>query len=283
MRVINDIARIKPIISALKNHNASIGFVPTMGALHQGHLSLMKRSFQENDYNIVSIFLNPLQFGKNEDLDKYPRPIEKDMKLCSEYNINLLFSPNTSDIYNGPNDTFIISENLSNQLCGLKRPGHFKGVLTIVAKLFNLIMPDNAYFGEKDYQQAILIKNMVKDLNIPVNIILCPTIRHSDGLAMSSRNEYLDDEDKKRASNLFGAFLKAEKLIKEKKIKKYDHLIEAVCYHLKSNIPDIIIDYIEVLYDGTLEKASVFNRDLRILSAVWIKKTRLIDNYRISI
>jgi pantoate--beta-alanine ligase len=197
--LITDINEMKKISNNLKKEGKSIGFVPTMGYLHKGHVSLMECSKKENDITVVSIFVNPTQFGKNEDYDKYPRDLERDLKICEEVGVDYVFHPSISQMYPEGYSTYVVMETLVDKLCGKFRPGHFKGVLTVVNKLFNIVKPDRAYFGKKDYQQYIIIKKMVQDLNIDTKVIGCPLIREEDGLALSSRNKYLTEEERKSA------------------------------------------------------------------------------------
>ncbi|MFA5880032.1 MAG: pantoate--beta-alanine ligase, partial [Candidatus Margulisiibacteriota bacterium] len=205
MLIISQLNELKNEIAKLKLSNQTIGFVPTMGALHEGHLSLVAKSIEENDKTIVSIFVNPTQFGKNEDLEKYPRPIEKDQKLLQEAGTAIIFRPSNEVIYLGDPDlgTIIFEPSLSKKLCGLTRPDHFQGVCSIVLRLFNLIQPTRAYFGEKDFQQLTIIKKMVHDLFLNVEIISCPIIREKNGLALSSRNSYLTAVEKEEASFIY--------------------------------------------------------------------------------
>lgn len=283
MRIVKCIHQLKSIIECLKDQNIKTGFVPTMGALHEGHLSLISESDNDHCYNIVSIFLNPLQFGKNEDLDKYPKPLERDIMLCQESRVNLLFLPDTKDIYKGKEDIYIVSESLAKLFCGITRPTHFRGVLTIVAKLLNIIEPDIAYFGEKDYQQAVLIKNMVRELNFKTVIKVCRTVREESGLALSSRNSYLIENERKMAQFIYRSFKHAEELIKNKSLNKTEHIIAEIKDYLQKKIDNIIVEYVDIVYDNTLERAEYPDKDIRILCAVKINQTRLIDNYKISI
>ena len=188
MKVINYIDEIREIVRAWKKEGLTIGFVPTMGYLHEGHESLIKNSVKENDKTIVSIFVNPTQFGPNEDLEKYPRDLESDKNLCNKNNVDIIFNPSSNEMYNDDFSTYINMNGLTKELCGKSRPTHFSGVCTVVTKLFNIVKADKAYFGEKDAQQLAIIKRLVRDLNIDIEIIGCPIIREEDGLAKSSRN-----------------------------------------------------------------------------------------------
>src|SRR3712207_723064 len=211
MKTIKNIKDLRIEIDMWKKAGLSIGLVPTMGFLHEGHKSLIQRAVKENDKVVVSIFINPIQFGPNEDYDKYPRDIEKDSKLCTDAGASLIFNPEVEEMYPGKNPlTFVNVENITNCLCGAKRPGHFQGVCTIVSKLFNIVAPNKAYFGEKDAQQLSVIKQMVKDLNFPIEIIGCPIVREKDGLAKSSRNTYLSIKERQAALILSKSLKKAK-------------------------------------------------------------------------
>jgi pantoate--beta-alanine ligase len=260
----------------LKKKGNKIGFVPTMGALHFGHLSLVRKANQISHNTIVSIFVNPLQFGPNEDYDKYPRDLTKDADTLKELNVDYIFAPDVSNLYTEGFSTEVINDKLGNILCGKSRPGHFKGVLTVVAKLFNIVQPDFAIFGQKDYQQLILIKRMVQDLNFPVEIISCPIVRESDGLAMSSRNSYLSPEERKAATILYKSIQYAEE-----KVEEGEDNLESIKKELKKLIskePLASIDYIETVNPTTLEPVEKLKGEAVLLLAIFIGKTRLIDN-----
>lgn len=244
----------------------SIGFVPTMGALHKGHLSLIEKARKENDFLILSIFVNPLQFAPNEDYERYPRPYEKDYKLAKRKGVDYLFYPDVSSLYPQEQEVFVKMPNFEGILCGRKRQMHFQGVLTIVAKLFNITKPHNAYFGQKDYQQAIMIKRMVEDLNFDINIKICSTMREDDGLAISSRNIYLSKEEREKAGVLYQALTKGASLLKKGENPKplMKEMIEK---------QGIKIEYIEILDKETLKEGKTL-----IALAVTMGKTRLIDN-----
>ncbi len=283
MRIVRKTEKMKNIVKCLKSQNIKTGFIPTMGALHEGHLSLMDRSKKDECFSLVSIFLNPIQFGENEDLAIYPKPFERDIKLCTEHDASIIFAPDNNEMYPEKQDISIKSESFADLFCGASRPGHFKGVLIIVAKLLNIIKPDIAYFGEKDYQQAILISSMARELNFDTAIKVCPTIRDKDGLALSSRNSYLSPQDREKAPFLYKSFLRAHELIKSGKLSTRYEIIESIKKFLLEKIANIDIDYIDVVYDHTLTKAGAIDRDIRILGAVKIGNTRLIDNYRITL
>jgi len=252
-----------------------------MGYLHKGHLSLIKKARRECDFVIISIYVNPIQFGPKEDYKRYPRDLKRDKRLAREEKVDVVFIPKDKDIYPDGYQTYVDNEgSLSEGLCGATRPGHFKGVCTIVCKLFNIIKPDRAYFGQKDYQQAQIVKQMVRDLNMDVKIRVLPTVRDEDGLAISSRNEYLSLSERRRALILYRSLQQAKRMIKEG--------IKDVSY-IRNNIKDKIkgikptkIDYIEIVDSNTLKRVNKIDREVLIALAVWIGRTRLIDNMIIS-
>jgi len=215
MEIIRIPSIMREIAKDLIIKGKSIGFVPTMGALHEGHLSLIKRARDENDYTVVSIFVNPTQFVQGEDYDRYPRDVEGDKEKIEKIGIDYIFLPDVTSLYPHGYSTYVTVESLSDKLCGKFRPGHFRGVATILCKFFNIIKPTRAYFGQKDYQQALIVKRMVEDLNFGIEIIICPTIRENDGLAISSRNLYLSDEERKASIIIYQALKKGEQLLKE--------------------------------------------------------------------
>jgi pantoate--beta-alanine ligase len=260
----------------------TIGFVPTMGALHDGHLSLIKRSRIENDITAVSIFVNPTQFGPSEDFEKYPRDIEKDIKKIQENDVDILFLPDRDHMY--PKDflTFIHVDAISEKLCGSFRPGHFKGVTTVVAKLLNISSPTRAYFGQKDFQQTVVIRRMVKDLNFDVEIVVCPTVREHDGLAMSSRNLYLDEEQKKAATALYKTLKSAADALKSE--TKSPHEIRDIMKRTLSSEKLITqIDYASLYDPETLDDIDEIRGDVLLAVAVRMGNVRLIDNLLVNI
>ncbi len=254
----------------------SIGFVPTMGYLHDGHLSLIQTARQENASVVASIFVNPTQFGRNEDLNTYPRDPENDASKCSNAGVDALFMPDAAEMYDPQHQTFVEPGRISEILCGRSRPGHFRGVATIVLKLFNIVNPTNAYFGAKDFQQLQVIRAMVRDLNINVRIVACPTVREPDGLAMSSRNSYLSPHERKQAVCLFQALCTARELFRQGVTDTQTYLA-AMRERIRIE-PDAEPDYISLVDPDTLEDLpEVSDRCLAIM-AVRIGKTRLIDN-----
>jgi len=258
------------------SEDKTIGFVPTMGALHEGHLSLVRRSKAENDATVVSIFVNPAQFGPDEDFLKYPREVAKDVDKLSTQGVDTIFIPDEREMYPAGFPASINIGRIGEILCGVSRPGHFNGVATVVAKLFNIVMPDRAYFGQKDFQQTVIINKLVRALNFGVDIIVCPTIRESDGLAMSSRNSYLNSEERKAAAILFKALKSGEELIVSNGIVNAV-LIKEEMRKLIQSEPLAAIDYIEIV-TADLGAVEDIKPPVAICLAVKIGKTRLIDN-----
>ncbi len=258
--------------------NKSIGFVPTMGYLHDGHMSLVKTAKQNTDLVVVSIFVNPLQFNVNEDLSKYPRDIARDTKLCENNGVDVIFAPSTHEIYaNGyPPKTIINVDSLGNHLCGSKRQGHFDGVCTIVAKLFNIVNPNKAFFGQKDIQQLRIIQNMVSELNINIEIISCPTHRNSNGLALSSRNKYLSKPDELDALIVPNVLQHIVNLIKKGETDTNTLITKGLS--LISKTPNVKADYLEIVDYNTLQPINIINSNIIIATAIFIGNTRLIDN-----
>lgn len=275
VKLIETIEEMRRFSKDAKNKHLSIGYVPTMGALHEGHVSLMKAAVAQNDIAVMTIFVNPIQFGPNEDYEKYPRTLEADLEKAEAAGISAVFFPSptelTANLY-----SFVDINELQNNLCGIKRPGHFKGVCTIVSKFFNIIQPDNAYFGKKDIQQLYIIKQMVKDLNFPVNIVPCEIVRESDGLAMSSRNRYLSTEERKAALVLSQSIKKAIAL-QQKGETSARVIINCIREEIEK-VPSAKIDYISIVNEQMQDVATVENKNILAL-AVYIGKTRLIDNH----
>jgi pantoate--beta-alanine ligase len=276
VKIIRSIKRIQAAVQDLRKQNKTIGFVPTMGALHAGHLSLIKQARKENDYVIVSVFVNPTQFAPSEDFKKYPRRLEADSLLCKNEGVDIIFYPDAGQIYPKGYKTHVLVEGLSDVLCGKFRPGHFSGVATIVNKLFNIIQPDVAYFGQKDAQQAIIIQQMTRDLNMPVKIKLMPTVREPDGLALSSRNTYLTARQRLDAKVLFEALEKAKTMIKHGIInsKKIISAMRRIIQKKRS----ARVQYIEIVDLNELRPVRLIKDKVLVALAVWIGKTRLIDN-----
>jgi len=276
MRLICSIKKMYEFSKIAHLKGKTVGFVPTMGYLHEGHLSLIKKARRENDFVVVSIFVNPIQFGPKEDFKRYPRDLKRDMKLAESCGTDVIFYPDAKDMYPKGFKTYVNVEQLSDKLCGRFRPGHFKGVATVVTKLFNIVCPDIAYFGQKDAQQAIIIKRMVKDLNIPVKIKVLPIVREKDGLAMSSRNTYLNEKERKDALVLYQALNLAKDLIKSG-ITDSGKIIDRLRRFIKKK-KNAKIDYISVVDTDNLNPVKKVSKKCLIALAVWIGRTRLIDN-----
>lgn len=276
MKLVDNISRISTLARMYKKEGRIIGFVPTMGALHEGHLSLIRTAKKHTDVVVVSIFVNPIQFGQDEDFDKYPRDIKRDEELARTAGADIIFYPPANQMYPAGYSTYVNVEGLADTLCGASRPCHFKGVTTVVAKLFCMVKPDIAYFGQKDAQQAILIKKMVEDLNMGVEIKVLPTIREDDGLAMSSRNAYLSKEERQEAVVLYRSLEKADNMMKhgERESKK---IIKAITEMIRES-PDAKIDYVSIVDTKNLKNVDRISQEALIAIAVYIGKTRLIDN-----
>ena len=275
MQVVKTIKELRDIIKVNKKLGKTIGFVPTMGALHNGHLSLVKEAKKETDFIVMSIFVNPIQFAPNEDFNKYPRPIEKDIDLGAKNGVDVLFNPEANELFDN-NLTFVEVTKLDKNLCGFSRPIHFKGVATIVSKLFNIVTPDKAFFGKKDIQQFIIIKKMVKDLNFDIEIVGVDIFRDTDGLALSSRNIYLTDEMRQDALILNKSLIKGASLITngERDAKK----IVSIITNDIEKVKNVKIDYVKIVSEEMVDVDTVRDGDILSL-AVFIGETRLIDNY----
>ncbi|HNZ26238.1 MAG TPA: pantoate--beta-alanine ligase [Spirochaetota bacterium] len=276
MHYLKDISEVRKKISEYKKNNKSIGLVPTMGALHKGHVSLIESSKKSCDITVVSVFVNPIQFGPNEDFHKYPRPIEQDIKICEEVEVDILFNPAVEEIIGDNLKTFVDISDLGDNLCGAKRPGHFRGVATIVSKLFNITTPNRAFFGKKDIQQLYIIKKMVEDLNFNIEIIPCSIIREADGLAMSSRNRYLSEKERIDSLVINRTLKEAVKLIEDGEINSKN-----VISFFENKIKEINsakIDYVNVVNEN-MKNVELIEKGNIIAIAVYIGKTRLIDNH----
>lgn len=275
MKIITTIENIRSIVNHWKDKGYSIGFVPTMGYLHDGHAALIDQARKDNDKVIVSIFVNPTQFGENEDLNSYPRDINRDKSLCEAHKADIIFSPTSDEMYHD-RKAFVNIVELSDTLCGISRPIHFKGVCTVITKLFNIIQPTNAYFGEKDAQQLAIIRKMVYDLNFPVNIIGVPIVRESDGLAKSSRNTYLSKEERKAATILYKAIQMGKQTIKHG--ASADSIINTMTEIINTE-PLAKIDYVSVVDANTMQPVHEITSPVLVAIAVYIGSTRLIDNF----
>lgn len=277
MNISNSITDVRKYVSKWKLEGLKIGFVPTMGYLHEGHKSLIDRAVNENDRVVVSIFVNPTQFGPKEDLANYPRDLERDASLCSDSGVDLIFAPKVDEMYFDDFCSFVDMEGLTKGLCGKSRPIHFRGVCTVVCKLFNIVSPNNAYFGEKDAQQLAVIKRMVRDLNFDVNVIGCPIVRENDGLAKSSRNTYLNDEERKAATILNKA-LKLGKEALDNGLRECSELVDIINKEIQLE-PLAKVDYVEVVDSSSIENMDIIENNVLVAIAVYIGKTRLIDNF----
>lgn len=284
MKIVRTIDEIKEEITAHRRNERTIGFVPTMGALHRGHLSLVEPCKRENDVTVVSVFVNPAQFGPTEDFDRYPRDFQKDETLLKESGVDLIFYPDTIEIYPPGFSLYIDVGKMGSVLCGKSRPTHFRGVATVVLKLFNIVKPDNAYFGQKDAQQALLLKRMAKDFNLDVTVKAMPIIRDEDGLALSSRNVYLSAEEREAALYFSRALRKGYERIRSG--LRDAALIKAAIEEEINKSPLVTIDYIEIVRLDTLEpfpegpEGRVIDMDNTLAAgAVRVGKTRLIDNF----
>ncbi len=276
MEVAKTIVSVRGLVKAARSKGKRIGFVPTMGALHIGHISLIKAAVEKCDFVIVSIFVNPVQFGTGEDFEKYPRPLEADLGICKKAGVDVVFTPVRELMYPSQNLTWVNVEKLTEQLCGRFRPGHFRGVTTICAKLFNIVAPDIAFFGWKDAQQAIVIKRMVADLNMPLEIVICPTVRRPDGLAVSSRNKYLTAEQKKDAALVYKSLQKCREMV-DVGITDSRTIITEM-RKILSRASSIEIEYISIVDAEMLQEVEYIAGRILIAVAVRIGSTRLIDN-----
>jgi len=276
MQIITDINEMRHFSRDAKKKGKSIAFVPTMGYLHQGHASLLKKARNIGDVLVMSIFVNPAQFGLNEDYAAYPRDMARDTALAEANKADVVFYPAAQEMYPDGFQTYVDVKDLSRHLCGLSRPGHFRGVATVVVKLFSIVKPDIALFGEKDFQQAVIIKRVAQDLNMDVDIITMPTVREADGIAMSSRNSYLNKEERKAASCLYNAIKKGKDIF-DNGVRNTDVILKEAMNIIK-NEPLAAIDYIKVCDMNTLEDLDVIQNNALLALAVKIGKTRLIDN-----
>jgi len=276
MKVARTIRTVRRLVKAARDKGKKIGFVPTMGALHIGHVSLIKAAAKRCDFVVVCIFVNPTQFGPGEDFKKYPRPFAADLRICRKAGVDVVFAPTSGEMYAAENLTWVNVEKLSKPLCGRFRPGHFRGVATVCANLFNIIVPDIAFFGQKDAQQAIIIKRMVADLNMPLRIVVCPTVRQSDGLAISSRNQYLTEQQKKDATCIYKTLQKCQQMINAG-VTDVSRIVSQMRKILKQ-VVSIKIEYISIVDAETLQAINRVAGKVLVALAVKIGSTRLIDN-----
>lgn len=281
MKVCERISEVRNFVKEKQKENKDIAFVPTMGYLHEGHLSLMRTARKENDIVIASIFVNPTQFSPEEDLEEYPRDLDRDTRLAKEVGVDMIFAPEVEEIYSSNHVTKVEVEGLTDYLCGASRPGHFSGVCTIVTKLFNIVTPDRVYFGQKDAQQVLIVKRLIEDLNFDIEIKTVSIAREEDGLAISSRNEYLDEEEREAATVLFESLQLARKLI-ESGERNAEAVKEKLVQKIKAE-PLAKIDYVEIVNQNTLESVEKIKGEILIALAVYIGETRLIDNVMLEV
>ncbi len=276
MQIIKTIEELRPIIKGWRKEGLRVGLVPTMGYLHEGHKSLIVKAVSENDRVVVSDFVNPTQFGVNEDLASYPRDMERDAAVCEEAGADLIFHPQPEEMYFADNCTFVNMDKLTKGLCGKTRPTHFRGVCTVVSKLFHIVTPDRAYFGQKDAQQLAVIRRMVRDLNFDIEIVGCPIVREKDGLAMSSRNTYLSGEERKAALILHKSLLLGKQMMEQGE-RDAAKVKTAIIQNMETE-PLAKVDYVEIVHPDSLEDIDIIEGESLIATAVYIGKTRLIDN-----
>jgi pantoate--beta-alanine ligase len=276
MKICNTIAEMRAASRSQRNAGKRLGLVPTMGALHEGHLSLMRAARSQCDLVAVSLFVNPLQFGPGEDLAKYPRNFEGDRSLMEKESVDFLFAPGVEEMYPPGAVTYVTVEGLSNKLDGQSRPGHFRGVTTVVAKLFHIVEPDVAFFGQKDAAQVAIIRRMVRDLNFPVQIVTCPIVREADGLAMSSRNAYLDPQQRKSAAVLYRSLIEVQQHFDQGE-HTAARLIDAGKRAFAKE-PSVRLDYFEIVDPETLDRVDIVSQQSLVAVAAVVGKTRLIDN-----
>ncbi len=277
MKTETKVSEVKKQIKEWKKENLSIGFVPTMGFLHEGHASLIKAAREQNDRVAVSIFVNPMQFGPKEDLASYPRDFEKDSELCESLGVDLIFHPEPSEMYHDNFSSYVDMSVLTEELCGISRPVHFRGVCTVVNKLFNIVQPDRAYFGQKDAQQLAIIRHMVEDLNMNLEVIGCPIIREEDGLAKSSRNTYLSEEERKAALILSKSIRLGRSMVEAG--EEDTSVITGAMKELINSEPLAKIDYVKAVDGITIRQTDRVQKPMLVAIAVYIGKTRLIDNF----
>lgn len=277
MKIVSTVEQVREEVKKWRQQGLTVGLVPTMGYLHEGHKSLIDKAVAQNDKVVVSVFVNPIQFGPTEDLATYPRDLERDAALCEDAGAALIFHPEKEDMYFDDFCTYIDMDGLTKGLCGKTRPIHFRGVCTVVGKLFNIVHPDRAYFGQKDAQQLAVVRRMVRDLNFDLEIVGCPIIREEDGLAKSSRNTYLSEEERKAAAILHKGLVKGEEMVRagEKDVKK---VLDAITEIIESE-PLARIDYVEAVDFDNIETIDTIEGSVLVAVAVYIGKTRLIDNF----
>jgi pantoate--beta-alanine ligase len=278
LEVVKAIAEVRRRVAERRHSGNVIGFVPTMGALHAGHAALMERARTDSDFLVVSIFVNPIQFDRKEDYERYARTLPEDVALCAERGVDLIFAPEPEEMYPAPLLTTVDVADVSAGLCGAFRPGHFRGVATVVAKLFQIVQPDRAYFGEKDAQQLAVIRRMVSDLNMPVEIVPVPTVREADGLALSSRNQRLNAEERRAAPVLYRALVAAGSLIAQG--CEDPAMVRQAAFRVLAQEPAVRLEYFEIVDPDGMTAVQWISGPVRIAIAAWLGSTRLIDNIR---
>lgn len=275
MEIVSNPSTLQTMCTQLRRAG-SVGLVPTMGALHAGHIELVRAARRQNDISVVSIFVNPTQFGPREDLSRYPRQLQRDCEMLEQEGVQVVFAPEAEAMYPSGSSTWVEVEGLSSRLCGASRPGHFRGVATVVLKLFNLVVPDRAYFGQKDAAQVAVLRRMVTDLNLPLQMVVCPIVRDHDGLALSSRNAYLSPEERQKALSLSRA-LRAMAEAYQNGVVETERLIE-IGGSIFAETPDVRLDYLEAVDAHTLLPVEEAGPGTLLAVAAWVGSTRLIDN-----
>jgi len=281
MDIAKTIASVREQVKRARDQHKTIGLVPTMGALHAGHISLIQAAARSCDYVVVSIFVNPTQFGPNEDLDRYPRPFSQDCAICQTHGADLVFAPDPEEMYGTGGLTWVNVETLTEPLCGQFRATHFRGVTTVCTKLFNIVLPDTSFFGQKDAQQAIVIQRMVADLSIPVKVEVCPTVREPDGLAVSSRNQYLTAVQRKQAPCLYQGLRAADERVRQGHYRAAE--LEAVIRETLRAVPELELQYIGIVDPATLQPVKLITETVLVAVAAKLGSVRLIDNIVIDV
>lgn len=281
MQVAQTVAQMRALAAQVRQRDEIIGLVPTMGALHAGHTSLIDQARSQCNCVVVSVFVNPTQFGPAEDFKQYPRPFEKDLAICERYNVDVVFAPPAEEMYPVPSLTWVTVQELTEPLCGRSRPGHFRGVTTVCTKLFNITQPHFAYFGQKDAQQALVIERMVADLNMPVEIVVCPIVREEDGLAISSRNQYLDEQQRKDATVLYRALSHVRTRIKAG--RRDVRQLVAEMRGIMEQVPSVSVEYVSIVDSATLAEVKEITGRVLIAVAAAVGPTRLIDNILVDV
>jgi pantoate--beta-alanine ligase len=276
VRVFESIAGVRSALLAARRRGQTIGFVPTMGALHAGHGRLIEEARRETDVVVVSIFVNPVQFDREDDYELYPRDLARDLTFCGASGADVVFAPTIQEMYPGPQRAFVEVTHLTEHLCGRFRPGHFRGVATVVMKLLNIIQPDRTYFGDKDTQQLAVVRRMIRDLNLPVEIVLVPTVREADGLALSSRNQHLDAEDRRVAAALYRALCAAQERIASGASAPEE--IKGDVLAALEGQDRLRVEYVEIVDPEEMQPVDQITAPVRVAAAIWVGSTRLIDN-----